>query len=71
LRGELIRKFESRPECKIFLSTEAGGAGQNLQVADVLINFELPWNPAKKNQRIGRIDRLGQKSENLPPFTPQ
>jgi len=64
-RGDLIRKFESSPECKIFLSTEAGGAGLNLQVADTLINFELPWNPAKKNQRIGRIDRLGQKSNKL------
>lgn len=65
LRGELIKKFESKPECQIFLSTEAGGAGLNLQAADILINFELPWNPAKKNQRIGRIDRLGQKSKNL------
>lgn len=65
LRGELIKKFENQPECKVFLSTEAGGSGLNLQVADMLINFELPWNPAKKNQRIGRIDRLGQKSEKL------
>lgn len=65
LRGELIKKFENSPECKIFLSTEAGGAGLNLQMADILINFELPWNPAKKNQRIGRIDRLGQKSAKL------
>jgi len=65
LRGELIRKFEKSPECKVFLSTEAGGAGLNLQMADILINFELPWNPAKKNQRIGRIDRLGQRSTNL------
>ena len=64
-RGELIKKFETNPECKIFLSTEAGGAGLNLQMADILINFELPWNPAKKNQRIGRIDRLGQKSNKL------
>ncbi len=64
-RGELIKKFENTPECKIFLSTEAGGAGLNLQMADILINFELPWNPAKKNQRIGRIDRLGQKSSKL------
>jgi len=47
------------------LSTEAGGAGLNLQIADTLINFELPWNPAKKNQRIGRIDRIGQKSGHL------
>ena len=64
-RGELIKKFENSPECQIFLSTEAGGAGLNLQIADTLINFELPWNPAKKNQRIGRIDRLGQKSGKL------
>jgi len=64
-RGELIKKFEANAECKIFLSTEAGGSGLNLQMADMLINFELPWNPAKKNQRIGRIDRLGQKSSKL------
>jgi len=64
-RGELIRKFEENKHYKVFLSTEAGGSGLNLQVADILINFELPWNPAKKNQRIGRIDRLGQKSNKL------
>jgi SNF2 family DNA or RNA helicase len=64
-RGALIKQFEQNPECKVFLSTEAGGAGLNLQAADILINFELPWNPAKKNQRIGRIDRLGQKSRKL------
>lgn len=68
LRGELIRKFEEKEECQIFLSTEAGGSGLNLQMADILINFELPWNPAKKNQRIGRIDRLGQKSNKLTIF---
>jgi ERCC4-related helicase len=67
-RGELIRKFETNDLCKVFLSTEAGGSGLNLQVADTLINFELPWNPAKKNQRIGRIDRLGQKSNKLTIF---
>ncbi|MCD6597622.1 MAG: DEAD/DEAH box helicase, partial [Bacteroidales bacterium] len=67
-RGELIRKFEENKNYKIFLSTEAGGSGLNLQVADILINFELPWNPAKKNQRIGRIDRLGQKSNKLTIF---
>ena len=67
-RGELIKQLEENDDCKVFLSTEAGGAGLNLQVADTLINFELPWNPAKKNQRIGRIDRLGQKSEHLTIF---
>lgn len=67
-RGDLIRKFEENKQYKIFLSTEAGGSGLNLQVADILINFELPWNPAKKNQRIGRIDRLGQQSSKLTIF---
>jgi SNF2 family DNA or RNA helicase len=49
----------------VFLSSDAGGTGLNLQMADTVINFELPWNPAKKNQRIGRINRIGQQSENL------
>lgn len=64
-RDKLVKKFETDPHCKVFLSTEAGGSGLNLQVADTVINFELPWNPAKKNQLIGRIDRLGQRSKNL------
>ncbi|GAB4334935.1 MAG: hypothetical protein OHK0038_12410 [Flammeovirgaceae bacterium] len=64
-RNERVVHFETNENCKVFLSTEAGGAGLNLQMADTVINFELPWNPAKKNQRIGRIDRLGQKSDNL------
>ncbi|MBS1572573.1 MAG: DEAD/DEAH box helicase [Bacteroidetes bacterium] len=64
-RKFIIQEFEENPKCRVFLSTEAGGAGLNLQMADTVINFELPWNPAKKNQRIGRIDRLGQKNTNL------
>ena len=64
-RQALVDKFNSDPTVKVFLSTEAGGAGLNLQVADTVINFELPWNPAKKNQRIGRIDRLGQEADQL------
>ncbi|MCF8370259.1 MAG: DEAD/DEAH box helicase [Bacteroidales bacterium] len=64
-RGKLIEEFEQNPECKVFISTEAGGTGLNLQVADTVINFELPWNPAKKNQRIGRIDRIGQLKKKL------
>ncbi len=64
-RDKLVKKFESDSKCKVFLSTEAGGSGLNLQVADTVINVEPPWNPAKKNQRIGRIDRLGQRSKNL------
>jgi len=64
-RQALINEFEQNEKCRVFLSTEAGGSGLNLQMADTVINFELPWNPAKKNQRIGRIDRLGQKNEHL------
>ncbi|MEM9983556.1 MAG: C-terminal helicase domain-containing protein, partial [Bacteroidota bacterium] len=64
-RQALIDKFHEDSECQVFVSTEAGGSGLNLQVADTVINFELPWNPAKKNQRIGRIDRLGQEASQL------
>jgi len=64
-RQALVNKFQEDPDCKVFISTEAGGSGLNLQAADIVINFELPWNPAKKNQRIGRMDRLGQRAANL------
>lgn len=64
-RQKLVNEFQNNPRCKVFLSSEAGGAGLNLQAADTVINFELPWNPAKKNQRIGRIDRLGQRADHL------
>jgi len=67
-RGALIKEFEDNSICRVFLSSESGGAGLNLQVADTVINFELPWNPAKKNQRIGRIDRIGQKKQKLHVF---
>jgi SNF2 family DNA or RNA helicase len=67
-RAALIKEFEDNSECKVFLSSESGGTGLNLQVADTVINFELPWNPAKKNQRIGRIDRIGQKKKKLQVF---
>lgn len=64
-RGALVSTFVNDPECSVFLSTEAGGSGLNLQIADTVINFEIPWNPAKKNQRIGRIDRIGQVNDHL------
>lgn len=64
-RDKLIKKFETNPQCKVFLASEAGGTGLNLQVADTVINFEIPWNPARRNQRIGRINRIGQQSKHL------
>lgn len=67
-RHALIKEFEDNDDCNVFLSSESGGSGLNLQVADTVINFELPWNPAKKNQRIGRINRIGQKKQKLHVF---
>ncbi len=57
-----IRRFKQDPECRIFLSSESGGAGLNLQVARVVINLDLPWNPAKLEQRIARAWRKHQKN---------
>ncbi len=60
-RGALISRFEKAPEVQVFLSTDAGGVGLNLQAASVLINLDLPWNPAVLDQRIARVHRLGQR----------
>jgi SNF2 family DNA or RNA helicase len=60
-RGALYTNFNTDPECRVFLSTDAGGVGLNLQAAAYLINLDIPWNPAVLEQRIGRIYRLGQK----------
>jgi len=59
-RKELIRQFKNDPNCRVFLSTDAGGVGLNLQNASTVVNMDLPWNPAVLEQRIGRIHRLGQ-----------
>jgi SNF2 family DNA or RNA helicase len=61
-RQALIDEFSANPKCRVFLSTDAGGTGLNLQAADCVVNFELPWNPARVRQRIGRVNRIGQKS---------
>lgn len=60
-RGMMVQRFQTQPECRIFLSTDAGSTGLNLQAASYLINLDLPWNPAILEQRIGRIYRLGQQ----------
>jgi SNF2 family DNA or RNA helicase len=60
-REEILNEFQTGKRIKVFLSTDAGGIGVNLQSANVLINLDLPWNPAVLEQRIGRIYRLGQK----------
>jgi superfamily II DNA or RNA helicase len=59
-RPALIERFRADPNCRVFLSTDAGAAGLNLQHASTLVNMDLPWNPALLEQRIGRIHRMGQ-----------
>ena len=59
-RKELIRRFRQEQSCRLFLSTDAGGVGLNLQNAMAVINMDQPWNPAVLEQRIGRVHRLGQ-----------
>ncbi|HMC32939.1 MAG TPA: C-terminal helicase domain-containing protein, partial [Myxococcales bacterium] len=59
-RRDEIRRFKSDPGCRLFLSTDSGGLGLNLQVASVVINLDLPWNPARLEQRIARAWRKHQ-----------
>lgn len=59
-RPELVQRFRDDPACRVFLSTDAGSTGLNLQHASTLVNLDLPWNPAVLEQRIARIHRLGQ-----------
>ncbi len=59
-RKGLVDRFRDDPKCRLFLSTDAGGTGLNLQHASMVINVDLPWNPAVLEQRIGRLHRLGQ-----------
>ncbi len=61
IRRDEIRRFKNDPECRLFLSTDSGAVGLNLQVADVVVNLDMPWNPAKLEQRIARAWRKHQK----------
>lgn len=60
-RKALMSRFKDDPDCKVFLSTDAGGVGLNLQSGSVVINMDIPWNPAVLEQRIARVHRMGQK----------
>jgi hypothetical protein len=56
-----VRHFKDPDGAQILVSTEAGGEGRNFQFAHILVNYDLPWNPMKVEQRIGRLDRIGQR----------
>ncbi len=60
-RKALVDRFRDDDRCRAFLATDAGGVGLNLQHASVVVNMDLPWNPAVLEQRISRVHRLGQR----------
>src|SRR6266478_4115796 len=61
-RQQLVHQFQRDPTCRVFLTTNAGSTGLNLQAANTVINVDLPWNPAVLEQRIARAHRMGQKN---------
>jgi SNF2 family DNA or RNA helicase len=62
-KQELINEFRERPELRVLISTEVASEGVDLQFCKLLVNYDLPWNPMRVEQRIGRIDRLGQEAK--------
>ena len=64
-RWEELDRFRDNQGVKILLSSEVGSEGIDLQFCRVLVNYDLPWNPMRVEQRIGRIDRVGQRADRL------
>ncbi|MFD1894967.1 SNF2-related protein [Ottowia beijingensis] len=64
-KHDALARFEKPDGANILLSTEVASEGVDLQFSSLLINYDLPWNPAKIEQRIGRIDRIGQQAERI------
>ncbi len=60
-RQALVNRFQKGDGCAVFLSTNSGSTGLNLQAANTVVNIDLPWNPAVLEQRIARAHRMGQK----------
>ncbi len=59
-KDRAIEEFKKNSGSQVLICTEAGGEGRNLQFCHLLVNYDLPWNPMKVEQRIGRVDRIGQ-----------
>lgn len=64
-KTEVFNKFKTDPNIKILLASEVGSEGVDLQFCRFLINYDLPWNPMRIEQRIGRVDRIGQKADKI------
>lgn len=64
-KDEALKDFKENENIKILLASEVGSEGVDLQFCRLLINYDLPWNPMRVEQRIGRLDRIGQKSDKI------
>lgn len=59
-RRQITEEFTENPRCRVLVATDAAGEGLNLQAAHLMVNYDLPWNPNRIEQRFGRIHRIGQ-----------
>src|SRR5690606_11588693 len=64
-KDEIIRSFATGDGPSVLLSSEVGSEGIDLQFCRFVVNYDLPWNPMRVEQRIGRLDRLGQEAERI------
>ena len=64
-RAEILARFEKVRDIHVLLSSEVGSEGVDLQFSSIVVNYDLPWNPMRLEQRIGRVDRLGQAREKV------
>lgn len=64
-RAEILARFRTVDDIRILLSSEVGSEGVDLQFSSVVVNYDVPWNPMRLEQRIGRVDRLGQTKEKV------
>lgn len=64
-KQEVLQAFESSEGAGVLLSSEVAAEGVDLQFANLLVNYDLPWNPARIEQRVGRIDRIGQEAKRI------
>ena len=65
IRERTVERFRDNPGVKILLSSEVGSEGLDFQFCNVMFNYDLPWNPMRVEQRIGRLDRYGQQSDKI------
>lgn len=64
-RATILRRFQTDPHVRLLLSSEVGGEGIDLQFCSIIVNYDIPWNPMRLEQRVGRVDRIGQSKEKI------